>query len=236
MNSAVWRLEGNVANFVVAEFEISADVAAPNHGLSLRRIAAPPVETLHILCVELGNRDPFDAASVDAFARGRDLVATYAEQPPRRVRAQVYWRSITADEFAPGLQQGVAVAFDLILSVNTSVLDEDPQSIVRSSLASATEVVNVKAAPGCFMIRAGNAGLTYVEMVHPADYQESEAFIDDSVPPRAQLAHRLFVERLEKGVILRARVRAALVKGPSEEAIALAAYQHFAAAEPPLTV
>src|SRR5262245_14940734 len=112
MNSAVWRLEGNVAKLAVAEFEISSDVAAPNHGLSLRRSAASLVEPQQILCVELGHRDPLDAASVDAFARGRDLVATYAERPPRHVRAQIYWRSITPGEFAPGLKQSVTVAFD----------------------------------------------------------------------------------------------------------------------------
>jgi hypothetical protein len=236
MNSAAWQLDGHVAKLAVADLEISVDVAAPSNGLSLRRKAASLIEAQQILCVELGNRDPLDAASVDVFARGQDLVATYAERPPRHVRAQVYWRSIAADEFAPSLPQSVAIAFDLILSVNTSVLDEDPKSTVRSSVASAAEIVNVEGAPGCFMIRRGGAGLTYVEMVHPADYQESEAFIDDSAPPRGQLAHRLFAERLEKGVILRARVRAGLVDRQSDEAAALAAYQRFAAAEPPLTV
>jgi hypothetical protein len=236
MNSAAWQLDGHVARLVVADFEISVDVSAPSNGLSLRRSAASLVEAQQILCVEPGDRDPLDAASVDAFARGRDLVATYAERPPRHVRAQVYWRSIAADEFAPSLQQRVAVAFDLILSVNTSVLDEDPKSTVRSSVALAAEIVDVEGAPGCFMIRSGDAGSTYVEMVHPADYQENEAFIDDSAPPRGQLAHRLFPERLEKGVILRARVRAALVDRQGDEATALAAYQHFAATEPPLTV
>lgn len=236
MNSAAWRLEGNVANLAVAGFEISIDVAAPGKGISLRRNATPFVEAPQFLCVELGSRDPLDAASVDAFARGRDLVATYAERPPRHVRAQVYWRSISTDEFAPGLQQSIAVAFDLILSVNTSVLDEDPKSIVRSSVASAAEIVDVQGAPGCFMIRTGDAGLSYVEMVHPADYQESEAFIDDSAPPRGQLAHKLFAERLEKGVILRARVRAGFVDRQNDEAVALVAFQNFAAAEPPLTV
>jgi hypothetical protein len=233
----VWQLESHVAKLAVDGFWISVDVAEPNKGLSIARSAESLVDAEQILCVELGNCDPLDAARVDAFVRGRDLVVTYAERPPRHVRAQVYWRNISPEEFAPGLQQNIAVAFDLILSVNTSLLDEDPQSMVRSSVASASEIVNVRTAPGCFIIRTGGEGLqSYVEMVHPADYQESRAFIDDSAPPRAQLAHKLFAQRLEKGVILRARVRAALVDGPSDEVVALAAFQHFAAAEPPLTV
>lgn len=236
MSSANWQLEGHVAKLSAAGCEISVDIARPSSGLCWRQNSTLPVDAFHILCVELESHEAIEAASVDAFTRGRDLVATYAERPPRHVRAQVYWRSLSAEEFAPDHSSSISAAFDLILSVNTSVLDEDPQSIVRSSIASAAEIVNVGKAPGCFLARLGGAKLSYVEMVHPTDYEQSEAFLDDSASPRAQFSHRLFAQRLEKGVILRARVRAALVERRNDEVIALAAYQHFAAAEPPLTV
>ncbi len=50
-----------------------------------------------------------------------------------------------------------------------------------------------------------------------------------------QLAHQLFAERLEKGVILRARVLGVLVDRDGDLAAAARHYENFVSAAPPLT-
>jgi hypothetical protein len=264
MSAAFWQLDGHVAKLAIAEGEVSVDVTRPSLGLVWTAYgrSAPQPNGLKILKVAISDQKPLDAASVDVFVRGCDLVATYAESPPRHVRAQIYWRQLSPAEFAPTEASHVIGAFDLILSVNTSVLDDDPHSVVRSSIPSAGEILNVRCseenlyrlAPvaelcrtvpdpslfggptGCYLVRIVGASRSYVEMVHPADYQHSGATISESGSPGAKLSHSLFAQRLEKGVILRARVRAAMVEREGDETIALAAFQHFSASEPPLTV
>ena len=79
-----------------------------------------------------------------------------------------------------------------------------------------------------------------MELIHPSDYQSSSVTLTSSVAEPsdsvALIEHQVFRTRLEKGVILRARLRAALVATEKAEAITIAAYGHFARTEPPLTV
>ena len=49
------------------------------------------------------------------------------------------------------------------------------------------------------------------------------------------LSHRLFAERLEKGVILRSRIRGLFVPRDHDTELAQSEYRRFAASEPPLT-
>src|SRR5262245_18685727 len=108
MSAAFWQLDGHVARFAVAGCEISVDVAQPSRGLLCQRKFAASTATINFLGVELGNRELPDSAKVDVFVRGRDLVATYAEHPPQQVRAQIYWRILEADEFAPGYAPSIS--------------------------------------------------------------------------------------------------------------------------------
>lgn len=262
MPASTWRLDGSVATLSVAGHEISVDARQPSRGLSWRTPASSS-RILNVLGVVFGDQEPLDEAGVETFTRGCDLVATYSERPPRHLRAQIYWRSLTPNQFTPAAALPIHGGFDLILSVNTSVLDEDPQSSVRSIVSPAVEVLDLRAdasrqlfaeplrkvglpvstqtgrtasSPvGCFIVRTAGSSLSYVEMVHPTDYQQSDVLTGDGAPPRVQLAHTLFSQRLEKGVILRARVRCALVERKHDEAAAIAGYRHFSAAEPPLT-
>ena len=51
-----------------------------------------------------------------------------------------------------------------------------------------------------------------------------------------RIGHRLFPERLEKGVILRSRFRGYFAPAKIEPGAIAAAYRAFAHSEPPLTV
>jgi hypothetical protein len=112
-----------------------------------------------------------------------------------------------------------------------------PQSIGNS--AQPIAVAPEEGAAGCFLTRLGRLPFSYLEMVHPADFCGSTITFTNPSQAGEQdvlVEHQLFHQRLEKGVILRARVRSAIIARQQDEETALAAYQKFAAAEPPLTV
>ncbi len=74
---------------------------------------------------------------------------------------------------------------------------------------------------------------SYLEMIHPSDFGCDElAACGDG---RLQLKHRLFSGSLEKGVILRARIRGGYLGSADDERVAAAAYREFLASPPPLT-
>ncbi|HEY2827022.1 MAG TPA: hypothetical protein VGJ04_05420 [Pirellulales bacterium] len=268
---AHWQLAGNTAALLAAAWNAKIDLTTPQLGLALRFSgAAQNKSPLQILGAEFGDRQPIEPQRIDAYVRGPDLVTTYGEAPPERLRSQVYWRVLPAGEFAADFSAQIAVAFDLILSSNTSLLDSDPQSNIRSLIPNISDVLQVvradttqllaeqiamvpkpsdslqtitatpeDRAAGCFITRLDGVPYSYVEMVHPADFHRSTLTLTKSRQTdetSSLIKHQLFHERLEKGVILRARLRAALVDSQQDEAAALAAYNHFAAAEPPLTV
>lgn len=267
---STWQLNGNSAALVAEGWSAAVDLAAPQQGLSIKlpghtgnQVAA------RILGVDFGEAGPVDPARVDAYVRRTDLVATYGEAPPLWLRSQIYWRWLPPAEFAPALAEHVVVAFELVLSSNTSRLDSNPQSIVHSQIAFAehatqllkdrkgkllaaklgqvapaepkhTETISPQTqSTGCLFISIEGTPYSYVEMIHPSDFQSSSVTQTSSIEPSGNettIDHQVFHTRLEKGVILRARIRAGLVAGGKDEAIAIAAYDHFARTEPPLTV
>ena len=87
---------------------------------------------------------------------------------------------------------------------------------------------------GCVLFRMPGFDLSYVEMVHPADFQCDECVRNESNGDVAGMAHRLFRTNLEKGVILRARVRGVFSNRSDDMKIAAQCYAAFAGEDPPL--
>ena len=172
-------------------------------------------------------------ARVDGYVRGCDLVATYEGVAPHPLRLQAYLRALAPAEFASEFAAEILGAFDLIVSVNTSLLDDDPRSAVCGAIPSGSAAFESR--PGQFAVVIGQSDLCWLEMIHPSDYCHSEAKRFSSQATEVGIRHELFRQRLEKGVILRARVRGGLIRQQSD-AIAAAAFERFAATEPPLTV
>jgi hypothetical protein len=75
--------------------------------------------------------------------------------------------------------------------------------------------------------------VTYVEMVHPLDFVSSE--FTATASNEVEHSTRLFRGPLEKGVILRSRLRGVIVPRSGDVSAAIACYREFAASEPPLT-
>ncbi len=116
--------------------------------------------------------------------------------------------------------------------------------------AESTGEESNRGAPGCLLFRLPGDAWSFAAMVHPADCTGLElkrvrgSFLDFDpadctrvkvTRARAfRLAYRLFSGRLEKGVILRARLRCLLLPRDSDLSLAAAHYASFIAAEPPL--
>jgi hypothetical protein len=194
------------------------------------------------------------AASVpplENYVRGADLVVAYEQSGPQSVRVDALWRAT-----APVAADVFLAAVDLVVSVRTDVLDSRPELPVQS-MVPAGEVLQLQsldpvgwtalplppAAPvtigpdsgtGCVLFRLPGSDLSYVEMVHPADFQYDELRRDEFGGHAVHIAHRLFRTSLEKGVILCARVRGIFLKRRGDTECAGQCYAAFAGADPPL--
>jgi hypothetical protein len=173
-------------------------------------------------------------------------------------------RSVS-ERSAGGHRADPIAALELIVSVQTSRLDSEPALAVCTTLGAveawrlldaaddcgaangdtshaaipgrATVVPGFHASdsPGCCLIRPIGSGPSYLEMVHPADFRQTTFEWTADSSPIVRLAHRLFAERLEKGVILRSRIRGLFVPRARDTERARTEYRRFAASEPPLT-
>jgi hypothetical protein len=72
-------------------------------------------------------------------------------------------------------------------------------------------------------------------MVHPADFQAGQIQVSGAESMLARSTQTLFAERLEKGVILRARAQALFLPAENDEAHASDCYARFEASPAPLS-
>ena len=188
---------------------------------------------------------------IESYVRGPDLAVAYEASGQWPVRVDALWRAIapaTPDKFLAGV--------DLIVSVRTHLLDAHPnlavQSVVPASdvfrlagpcgaaceplalSAAAPTIIGPDNGGGCLLFRLPKVDLTYLEMVHPADFQHDELSGSESGGP-LRIAHRLFRMTLEKGVILRARIRGVFMNRQQDAEVAAECYASLAAADPPLS-
>lgn len=256
MSAAFWELaDGSIATLLTPGLSGVVDVARPASGLTQLSFdgAAPPQATIAaihpatIAAVEIGRAPSADEPIAECYVRGRDLVVTYAQSADRPWRTQVYWRAV--DDDIAGQR---AVGVDLQVSVQTSLLDLRPhvRTVTRLPAGELLHVGQSTATPlagsdwttidppTCVVARLPGRDSSYVEMVHPADLGRMTVRLADprdTTPRRATLASELFYDALEKGVILRARVRGLFVPRKGDVDAARCAYEQFLELAPPLT-
>ena len=152
------------------------------------------------------------------------------------MRTQVYWRA------GSHAQQDAIAAIELLVSVQTSLLDSCPRLVARSELfvdevlciddtGRAGNRQSPRTSRAGYLFRPAGQDFSYAEMIHPADAHgtrlESQA-VDRG--QRVELSHQLFAERLEKGVILRARVLGLWLDRAGDQDAAAKHFQAFLAA------
>jgi hypothetical protein len=247
-----WQSQVYAATVQLHEFQATANLAQPHNGLTNVSIAGQlfPVARLLGLVASSTAATACDLPT-EHYVRGADLIASYEEAGQWPIRVDCLWRAT-----APVATERFLAALDLVVSVRADAVDSHPELAV-SSVVPANEVLRLQSrgpdgwAPlclttatpatigpdsgtGCLLFRTPGFDLSYVEMVHPADFQCDEFLPDESRGDMVCIAHRLFRTNLEKGVILRARVRGIFLKRFDDMKIAAQCYADFAGADPPL--
>jgi len=247
----LWQeMEGHAARIASDRFSLAIDAARPGAGLDDIVVDGQPLADFHPLAADLAAPTAANSAC-EHYLRGGDLVATYPDRPAPELRSQLYWRAGSHH------RDGAIFAIELVASVQTALLDSCPQLVLRSRLlaAEAFQLVDPQAegfssivpprddpdpdalgAPFCYLFRLAGRRYSYAEMVHPAAAQASswDGWLHGT-EYRLELAHKLFADRLEKGVILRSRVLGLLLDRRDDKAAVVRHWHAFLAAELPLT-
>ena len=135
-------------------------------------------------------------------------------------------------------------AVDLQISVQTSLLNSRPTLTTATALndAELLHLVANESQPSRHrydLFRPRGCGVSYVEMIHPADEAAGALFVGglgvNQRNPPGGIHHHLFASFLEKGVIVRARLRGLFLPREHDTELAAEAYGQFLAAPPPLT-
>ncbi len=248
-NASSWRVAQFSAQFETAHLSGNCQLLTPSAGLHGLHLEGAPLTHANLL----GLRLPA-ATALEAYARLGDLVAIYSPTEARPFRSQAYWRLAS---HAVRVQEHEALsAIELVASQQTDLLDSRPDLSVGSELASVTtfrltdvataafDEIDLARKPvfsrasgiACFLFRLPGNAVSYVEIVHPLDFETTQLdFVNKDGTALVRTTHHLFAQRLEKGVILRARVLGLFVNRCDEMRSAAAHYARFAASDPPLT-
>jgi hypothetical protein len=250
--SELWHDVNQRASRVELErFSAIVDPWNPAAGLLDAQLDGRALVEFHPLAVELPLERHDAPPSVDRYVRSGDLVVTYADQPAPAMRTQVYWRACAHQ------RDGAIAALELVVSVQTDLVDSRPTLSVRSQLVAAEAyrltdpergafagIVPALGEPApdddadvpqCYLFRLPGRQYSYAEMVQPPDARQShwDGWLQGA-DYRLQLRHELFPQQLEKGVILRARVLGVLVDRQDDKARTAAHWASFLRDELPL--
>ena len=177
----------------------------------------------------------------DHWVRGDDLIAIYEPADPRRLRATAVWRPLHVPD------AGACHAWELTLSAQTAIVHSDAALAVTADLADGdlrwsgaapnarwTSGAELPTDAAGILIRRRTAtpAPAVLFAAHPAD---ARRLLVRRTAGRLGVACWLFSSALEKGVLLRGRVLAAVGPGESAEAWATALLTAFAEFPPPLT-
>ena len=244
MEHPTWRLSAAAAELHSAALCCEVDLKRPERGLFHLRWRNQTLANHEILGVELAANEAAGESLIDGYRRGGDLIAVYAETAQRPLGVLLYWRAAA--------HAALGTFVELQLSVQTSLLDSRPvlSAATRLPRGEVRRLVDVASGkfetlplesltleshdiPLCWLVCWPDAGLSYVEMALPSEAHRSKLSL--SASGRLELKHQLFVEPLEKGVILRTRIRGAYLPTTGDESRAAQAYREFLHSPPPLT-
>lgn len=216
----MWQLLDQRASLSLGPIRARLDLAVPENGIHEIQLGRSPWAGARLLCVEAVTQERRSGlALLEAYVRGSDLVATYAPPVGSAVQPQIYWRARSEHALD-------ATGVELVVSVQTNLLDSRPSTRVSSILNAAAPQALVyyergqwrsvdhsahsivvradEGAAGMWALATGGEEYVYVEMVHPIDFES--VTLEVAAPlGRTIIKADVFREHLEKGVIRRAR-------------------------------
>jgi hypothetical protein len=242
---AVWTLEGTTGKLRCGKLAGQLDVARPSNGVAVA--LGSERASLAVLSACRATESRIAAAAVrandslswppsldDAYIRGSDLVASYRPTSDWPYSPQLYWQANTLSSV-----EGLQLSLSLLVSVQTHLLDTWPRIHIASQVPSAeavrisisesgqAEIVPIEreerilpAGFSCGIVRRLTiAPLSYIEIMASSDFRElgfAPSASDESIAE-----WHLFADFLEKGVIRRARVHAALLSRKNDVELAV---------------
>lgn len=229
---AAWSIAGAVASHATARGTAVVDLAQPARGIVRDHDA--------LLGVVLTPPEAPTPRPTDHWLRANDLVAVYEPADDRRLRGTVMWR-IHAE-------QPAVDCWEAVVSAQTSLLESDAAVAVVSDVAAdellwadgriapttwrpTGAAADMPAAATCLLARRPN-GTTALIAVHPAD---GGRIVVRRTGPQTRIECWLFSTTIEKGVLLRSRVVAAIGPDRDDTLWADRLFATFAASAPPLT-
>ena len=246
----MWQVEGDWASLSAHRFVARVSPCAPREGLFGVRFDEREITDARLM--QLRNVDAScEKDTRDLFVRGPDLVVPYSGRATDGLSCQVHWRAIESRE-------PQAVGVEIVVSVQTNLLDADA-SIVLGNELPCTEVLHLCedgtqsrvvtdasqrpsspdadqiSQPGLLLYRLADGAGSCVEMVHPTDFLTGQVVGTGAESGLVRSTFTLFGERLEKGVIRRARARTLFLSAEDDEARAVECYRRFAASPSLLT-
>ena len=217
-----WTVQANHASLKLHSICGALDLAQPASGLLISSVGDQKTPPTTLLQVE-SESDETTEAIVDSYIRDQDLVVHYAQSDERPVSVSVYWRCFSDD-----LTCGV----DQIISLQTDQLDIDPTIHVNHKLPPG-EIVASDPNAASVIHRPADASFSWLLAIHPSDCEQMATQTDSE--GSIVVTFRLTFPRLEKGVIRRARLRAAVLPREGDVRVAERLEQEFLSAKLPLT-
>lgn len=238
---AAWRSEGDQGHLSCGP--LVGRVALTNLGqFALTHWQGRRCDSFFVLAT-----DALQALEVrEHYVREQDFVATFAPKRPGNLTPQLYWRARLH-------ASSLAVQVEMILSLHTDLLDSRPETTIQSigvgsrlfhcaglepqnaseltAANSGAPIDGQSSREHLFLFRNAAQGVTYAEMVHPSDFVQAQLMPE----PPPYLISTLFPDRLEKGVIRRARVSGWFLPAENDVAMACKLAQQFVHEPLPLT-
>jgi hypothetical protein len=213
------------------------------HDIAIARASLDGAKILGITGEDRLKRAAFEWE--DAYVRQHDLVADYALRL-LGLKLRVYWTA-TCDPASPDV-----VVLALTASLRTDLLDVEPtvhchstlpaqaverldESLAAHQVALASEPTEVSASDTLALLFSCTGDVVYAEIPHPTDVPRSSITGAGDSGKAVTITHDLFTERLEKGVIVRARILGLILPRDATTADRIGQrYQTFTTMPPPL--
>lgn len=244
-SSETWTLGDAVGTYAGSQLSGKIDLAQPADGMKSLQFREANLPQASLFSLLLPSEFPHDLLEPDDYyQRGEDVIASYDESASCPHRLQLYFRSGWATaQSIPDI-----CGFDFQLSLQTRQLDSNPQTVVCSRwpvqdtrlldedtqrflpLVQNVRETSLVPSGACILVRNEFGSIAF--FAHPNDYRDCRLRFKDG---HVAIHYELFPPFLEKGVILRARLRVATLPTASDEEEALRLYQEFLQMEIPLT-
>ncbi len=220
-----WQLQTEKAAFDSGDWQASLDPRAPQSGMRISRLQQ---DLIHLFRVT--PKTSHSCSIQEAYVRENDLIVRYEQSGDDLFTFQLNWRALPSD--VPG-----ALAIELWISLQTTLLDSHPNIDVRSRATGAMWhdlTLNDLSVEKSDTIAIGlfkKSGVTSTLMIHPSDAHQSKRVRDRS----EDFTLRMFGEFMEKGVIRRARLCFLSVPGEFSRHAIINQYRAFIDSPLPLT-